>query len=454
MHRHHLLLFLYICCFSIIARGQTRPKVWEALPFELNSSVRTFYEDPFQDRVIISGFFWKINSTPVNNAISFDGQTYTKLGGNQDINQAMCITHFEGLYYYGGFGGLFTWDGDTTWTPIQTDLLVNDMKEIDGELVVGGLWSTDSSRPYDGLAVWDHERGTWESFHGFEHIAPSPPRGGSKSIAAIVEYKGEVYVGGNIDNFSPYNEIARWDGNDWKDVGGGVIGSHIDDMIVYKDELYVSGFFYQAGDEPVSHIARWNGQRWDGLGGGIFPSQVSQLFIHDGYLWMVGKFYAAGGIYTGPIARWDGERWCSPGGDFGDIPVTASIGRFRDTLYVGGGFRSVDGDSSIKYIAKLLDHTYVDTCSERVIATQVEDIESPTTYCYPNPVQDQLRIHTQNIPIQSVRLWGLQGVVHEEFKPKQSQYTLSWDVTHLTSGLYIVEIIFPSGKAIEKVWIQ
>ena len=60
----------------------------------------------------------------------------------------------------------------------------------------------------------------------------------------------------------PVNYLARWDGAAWHDMEGGV---HVQDanlngvlaLALWSGQLYVGGYFYQAGSVPSANIARW-----------------------------------------------------------------------------------------------------------------------------------------------------------------------------------------------------
>src|SRR5690606_12445186 len=72
----------------------------------------------------------------------------------------------------------------------------------------------------------------------------------------------------------PLGGVAKWDGEKWIDVGGGVEGRG-NAMCVFDDgrgpALYVGGWFYEAGGGrvPVWNIARWDGDVWSDVGGGV-----------------------------------------------------------------------------------------------------------------------------------------------------------------------------------------
>jgi hypothetical protein len=151
--------------------------------------------------------------------------------------------------------------------------------------------------------------------------------------------------------------IARWDGIRWSPVGTGIGpgGANIEvrDMIVHDDgsgaALYAVGTFTLADDKVVSNVARWNGQEWSDVGGGFDDSAAGAVvFDEDGAgpnpprLFVTGDFRHAGGKPIECIARWDGQSWSAVGEEFipnaGPATVFDSDGNGPgpEALYVAG----------------------------------------------------------------------------------------------------------------------
>lgn len=116
----------------------------------------------------------------------------------------------------------------------------------------------------------------------------------------------------------------------------GVTGSGLsrtgNDMIVFDpdgtgplpSELYIAGDFQNAGGVPgTAGIAKWNGQAWSSVGGGMAGSSVSTNRLctldADGpgpglpVLVAVGWFTAAGGTSAYRVAAWNGASWSAFG---------------------------------------------------------------------------------------------------------------------------------------------
>jgi hypothetical protein len=131
---------------------------------------------------------------------------------------------------------------------------------------------------------------------------------------AIAVVGTNVYFGGLITNAGgvTVKGIARWDGNAWFDVGGGITGSGtILAMATIGTNLYVGGTFTNIGGVPARHIARWNGSTWSALGSGTLSTPtstagtVSALTVAGNDLYVGGSFRMAGGKESYFMGRWN-----------------------------------------------------------------------------------------------------------------------------------------------------
>jgi hypothetical protein len=238
-------------------------------------------------------------------------------------------------------------------------------------LFAGGRFTDVDASRTDLIIAWDGE--TWSPLGGgLEGVTPGafvhvyaiastdvPSLGGPALFATgdFVRADGEVV-----------NGIARWDGISWSALNGGIDGLEFGRggraLTVFDDgsgpALYMAGDFASVGGVPALGIARWNGEEWSAVGGGLefFGGQGRALSLEifdDGRgpaLYVGGLFDRAGGVETTSIARWDGESWSGlDGGVFSptNVPTVtalaaadASSGLGR-ALFVGGFFSSAGG---------------------------------------------------------------------------------------------------------------
>ena len=139
------------------------------------------------------------------------------------------------------------------------------------------------------------------------------------------------------------NNIARWDGQSWSDLNGGVNGTvralHVHDF-GNGPALYVGGLFDQAGEIASTGIARWDGSNWSALAGGVTGGSVRAMASFQGQLYVAGGFTQAGGVNANNLARWNNFQW-SPVGSGTNGRIDALVVHHSgsgDALYLGGGF--------------------------------------------------------------------------------------------------------------------
>lgn len=174
----------------------------------------------------------------------------------------------------------------------------------------------------------------------------------NRRVFAVGTYGGELYAGGPFDFLTGGGQpahIARYDGRDWQDVGGGLDGE-VRALVEFRGELIAAGEFGLAGTNTrVASIARWNGTRWAPLGQGLLfgptPARVFALCVHQGDLYAGGSIDTAGGRPALGIARWDGTSWHPVGGGVrgGPEPKVVSFASDGIDLYAGGEFDHAGG---------------------------------------------------------------------------------------------------------------
>jgi hypothetical protein len=176
---------------------------------------------------------------------------------------------------------------------------------------------------------------------------PLHERGSYSSVNAAVIFNDELYVAGDLSDYSdptaPYSlqGVARWDGHKWSGVGIWTTSNTIEDMVVHENQLYVTGRFGPTRGVEANNIARWDGTSWHALGSGLTGARGLALKSWNGDLYVGGTFSAAGGVEANNIARWDGAAWHALGD--GLTPPTGYESVFAleaspQGLYAGGNF--------------------------------------------------------------------------------------------------------------------
>ena len=330
---------------------------------------------------------------PVSGIAKWDGTSWSPLASDVDFgSQSIVLTVFDdgsgpALYMGSHFRrvdgveamNIAKWDG-VAWSAVGTgtDQTVEAMAVFDDgsgpALYVGGEFRNAGGVPVNLLAKWDGA--VWSSVGG--GITGTNHRN-VESLAVFDDGTGpSLYVGGTFDTAGgvPANNIAKWDGQTWSALGGGVTVSSQSNFIpsvrtlaVFDDgtgpALYAGGSFVFADGHVVNNIARWDGTAWLEVGGGVtgaaFPSVWTLAAFDDGTgaaLYTTGFFTNAGAATAPGFARWDGKTWSevpgSPeGGRFGSTFLQA-LAVFDDgsgpALYVGGDFDHAGGNPAINIV--------------------------------------------------------------------------------------------------------
>jgi hypothetical protein len=130
-----------------------------------------------------------------------------------------------------------------------------------------------------------------------------------------------LYAAGSFDHAGGQTvfNIARWNGTDWSDVGGGIAFGHLEwvaDMAVHDDgsgkSLYIAGGFNSSGTTPLRNIARWNGVAWTPVGNGLELPVAALAVLDDGSkstLYAVEEWNAQTGGFVSRLSKWDGQQW-------------------------------------------------------------------------------------------------------------------------------------------------
>lgn len=267
-------------------------QAWTPHPFQPDGAVCTIAGpgpgDPPEIQYF-GGDFRTANGVPAIKVARWDGENIVSLGLNHGLTIFVNALHFAGvgneapaLYVGGGFGhaGVVTAGGIAR--------LQNDVWSPLGSGVHGVVFAlTTFQQPGD----------------------PAP----SLFVAGQFDRAGDVDV----------HSIARWDGAEWHDVGGGVSSSEgmaaqILALAVFDDghgpALFAAGNFRLVGQPamPVNSIARWDGVRWIPLSAGLGASIDHLQVFDDGNgpaLYALGSFNAIDGVVSRNIAKSDGNVW-------------------------------------------------------------------------------------------------------------------------------------------------
>jgi len=209
-----------------------------------------------------------------------------------------------------------------------------------------------------GNHVYMRQNNAWQALGGeFKNVGAQP----APTLYDIILYNNEIYVSGEFNRVDDdtINGIAKWNGNAWVAVGTGFSTGmapfnntlYPHQMWVYNNQLMAVGNFAKAGGVTVNGIAAWNGQQWSAFGSG-FNKIVYCVTDYNGDLYAGGEFTQAGANSLGYVAKWNGSAWVDPGLRFGkvDLPGNVFVHTLKtidNKLYIAGGYDRVTTASGI-----------------------------------------------------------------------------------------------------------
>jgi len=238
-----------------------------------------------------------------------------------------------------------SWDG-SNW--IEETIVPNGnfvpygFTNYKNELYVGGGFPESSSGipGGNGIIRWDGTQ--WKSLG----IGVTDTSRGTTSTRNMYEYQGELYVGGNFNKAGNiYSQgIAKWDGSNWSEVGGGLsTGPRVNfaialDFIEYQGKLIIGGEFYRVGADTATNIVAWDGSNWESLGPKTGTArQIKALEIFQGDLIAYGGNVSQfGGKQIREMARWDGTDWHDMGFSSTQFTDIRDLQVYNGELYAAG----------------------------------------------------------------------------------------------------------------------
>ncbi|MBN8676985.1 MAG: T9SS type A sorting domain-containing protein [Chitinophagales bacterium] len=448
------ILFIFFCLSSCTVSSQN----WQQIG-DFNDTPRVTFNDTISDLLYHSGNFRFNGIDTVDGFCAYNGSTFTSFGRRFDCTSFGCspaflIARYKDQIYFSGpalsiidgvsdINGIAKWDG-MQWSPAMPGLVyeVGDNPYLDSYYIRNdlfyavGFFRTADGDTCNSVAYWNGQKWTGLNFPPWSDN--SLPR-----VTSVIFYQDQLYVGGNFSwAQSGGADIARLDSTGWHMVGGGLYGglANVNDMVVYKNELYICGYFRELDGNIGNKIMRWDGVQWKKVGEGFCAPNVipAKMMVHEDKLYVVGIFYCVeNDLPVHNIATWDGERWCTFGNSVFNNKINY-ISAYKGDIYISGGFTEVDGQPC-KYFAKWIGDHSTDICSEPVSSAQ--EPSQQAFNIWPNPATSILQIQAP-APLEFVQVYDAMGRV-----VLQSTVGNEVSVAHLPAGLYFV-----SARARGTVW--
>jgi trimeric autotransporter adhesin len=384
---------LYICGDFSLAQGVVAPgtarldgsgfsRVGEGLGLSGATRSICVWDDGGGPALYVGGHFWTAGDIVAPGLARWDGAGWSAVGELPFGCRVFAMAPHEGagalgpglyaggnLAFEGEPDGVLRWDG-SAWRHLGDGLLLAGKSlaiydEGMGEaLFVGG----DLASPVeDALFRWDGTAWSalgagmrWERVRAMCVYDPPGAEGAGLYVAGEARLESEQWY---------HRALARWDGQSWSEVGGGVwsegSNGYVFRLVVFDPsgtgeaaELYVLGDFDHAGDVPAENFARWDGQSWEAV---EIPGELPSLPTDSAMA--VLDLGSGPALYVGVpsgVLRWDGQSWsvyadgltavASVGGT--GITALAALPEPRGpALYLTGGLIDA-GSPALNYFAR------------------------------------------------------------------------------------------------------
>jgi hypothetical protein len=421
--------------------------IWSNVGPGTNFSVQALTCDSNNKVLYVGGVFTQAGTVPATIGIAkWDGANYSAVGQGLLVGTGISAL----LYNYTNgkliAGGSFTNISGTTskniaewngigWSPLGvgldtsgTQAVVSALAIYNNELYAGGVFNKSGSTILSYIAKWDGTN--WQPVG----------TGTNGKVSSLCVYNNELYAGGIFTNAGgvPVNNIARWNGTTWGDVGGGVVNYtgaiSVSAMQVYTGGLYAAGTFTAAGSTVVKNIARWNGVNWGDVGGGSSDYtgaiSVSALQVYHGELVAGGMFDSLGTIAANHIGKWNGSAWSAMGSGMNNGILTLQT--MADTLYAGGLFTTADGNTSL----------FISEWKPNLLSVNDNMYETDNISLYPNPVQNKLWVSTNTTMNQNKKLnfTLFDAIGREVIKKENVKDEINFGGSTISPGLYFYKV--------------
>jgi len=195
-----------------------------------------------------------------------------------------------------------------------------------------------------------------------------PGVGGFEVLCSVVHDDGSgpaLFVGGSFTSINGVvvNNIAKWDGNTWQSLAGGMTSptffyAVVESLAVYNGELIASGWFQFAGGQSLGHVVRWDGTQWHQLGVGVRSRSGAPhglLTVWNGELLVGGGVQFMGNTNVlGQLIAWNGTDWRILFQSCSHLD-TKQIASFQGELLclIGGVLRRWDGNNWVFFLGAL-----------------------------------------------------------------------------------------------------
>lgn len=402
-----------------------------AIPFP-DERVEFLFNDEANGRLIIAGDFTTLAGVTANHVASWDGGSFSSIGGGLN-GEIYCAIDYNGTLYFGGnfnqgANNLAKLNG-TTWTfeTVYTGV-INTMVEWNGDLYIGGDLTHSGSALVQHILK--HDNGNWISVgQGFD-----------EPVHALTVHNGQLHAGGEftMSGIDSTHYVAVWNGSNWDQVDNG-LDARVLSLESDGTDLYAGGWIYNppASSNRSFGLAKAGNGQWeellpDSLGFDYHISgqaEISKIIFDQGFVYLNGNFACGTFFYFGLDLGYYSpgfpgiSPYVSPDSRILDVEV------FNNRMVLGGSFNNI--------------HPYQisNLAAMSLLVNRIEpDLQAGLTV-YPMPASSGLRV---TLPPDAVEpqavLYDLNGKIWPiDFQLSGNELVM--DRGQLAAGIYMLRVM-------------
>jgi hypothetical protein len=456
MRAFKLVLFIVLIMINKNLSAQALTSVCISYPYPKFVFPFGVYNDSINNNKILHGYC-TAGAPQFEKAIKSDsvGGCFDNVSFYDTIfGETRCMVRYQGDLWVGGYNGVLppgggvgstyaaqliriSPNGTATLIPVDQAGTVYGMKVLNGELYVFGDFDTIAGMRATCIAKYDGT--TWSNFPIMYYPDPI--------IGDVEWYQGELYVSGLLDDPGlGLRNFGKFNGTSWQDVGGGFPNpaSQTRPMVVYNNKLVVGGGMHTSQGDVGNMIQQWDGTSWTPLGNGFDGPGLGRTYvlkIINGELWAGGMFYRGSTITN--IAKWNGSTWNGMGLNFSTVCQVWDIEQINNEVYVVGNFPTVNGDSTLGKVFKI------------IIPVGLNEQSKTNITLAPNPATDEIELSNFQIEKESfINILDVSGrfVSSNQLQPSSSN-KYKFNISNLTQGCYLIEVN-SGGKILRQKFVK
>ena len=449
--------------------GTAYGQLWQAVGKRLNyGHFSGIYTDTVNDRFFGFGYIQVPDSTGTGSPIGWhqvlelvNGQ-WTPIDTMNGAARVQDMIWYKGHYYACGPFEELGSSNQRNWAKYENGKWNNtsekpnwscaEMIVQDDTLFIGGSSDLFGIHYSPGIGKFD---GTY--FHGFSDTDTL----GTKQVPlvnAIIKFQGNWIIGGNFDegnHLHLYDDLVIYKDSKFQTPKNWQIGfqAQVYDLEIFQNELYVGGWFFKAdGSSMGNNILKWDGEHWYELGLGC-NNAVWDMQVFNDELIVAGWFSACDGVPANYIAKWNGERWCNFTAEAFNNTIL-DLGTYHDTLYIAGAFRYFGADSAT-YVAKWAGGDSSLQCGPvrqlfPIIGINELEDQEQALEIFPNPTNGKLIVKLSNdVEVIRYAVLDSQGSILIQKSIAEEEFEINLE--SMSPGLYFLRLEYEDSFEIQKV---